>query len=424
MLSWRNAIVSFVLVTGIWFGLLALLVCWQLQLVAGALPTPQTMTVADLIDKGSGENLHVELTDLAFGNPVIEQTENHDWQQVWVPVLPAGSGKTTPKQTVLLRAGWITKQSQLDEFLKQTKLKALVTTSLPTWSLWKVRPSEVLQQASPKLDLGKVVFLTKPDLGVAPVVLPADVVFAETTRRAAQGSAAGFLLVGILSIPLLFWAARASTGSFSDDPATQAKQHERGRLAMESPLSMHYFTLGKCCVRAGKNIGFAILFVVFGLGLLGVAAWAIDKAGFGLYLAGGAVLVSLALVGAAVAAVYRAAQIFSGGVSEIAVCHSGLRWSARGKSRKALWSDVASVNVNEHITRRKGAVQDWYCTCLIRFYSGETLMIWSDALSNFVGFVNNVRGQVKEVNQETAGRGVAAAFRGGLTPGRPGPTRR
>jgi hypothetical protein len=61
---------------------------------------------------------------------------------------------------------------------------------------------------------------------------------------------------------------------------------------------------------------------------------------------------------------------------------------------------------------------DWVCSCTILFHSGETLVLWSDALSNFVGFVNNVRGQVKEVNEDIAGRGAAAAFRSGLTSGR------
>src|ERR1043166_4029364 len=74
-------------VTGFWLGLVAAYGAAQLQTISSlAALEPQTLPVAELLAKGPSGNLHVQLTDLAFGKPIIEEDEYHQWKTVWVPV--------------------------------------------------------------------------------------------------------------------------------------------------------------------------------------------------------------------------------------------------------------------------------------------------------------------------------------------------
>ena len=71
--------------------LIGMLVCLLLGgfmlLVAGELheaadvgrPVPRTVSLAELIDKGCGDNAHVALTDFTFGKPVIEK-DSDGWK--------------------------------------------------------------------------------------------------------------------------------------------------------------------------------------------------------------------------------------------------------------------------------------------------------------------------------------------------------
>src|SRR5262249_24114380 len=154
------------------------------------------------IEKGPGDNLHVELTDIAFGPPVIER-EAEQWRWVWIPVYPAGSSTTATNPAVILKANGVHEQAQLDALLKQPRLEALATTPLADHSVWKVKVSKELRQAYPKLDASKVIFLTEPDLyREGKVVLPGDVALDPTTAWVAWGAAAGLLVVGIVCLLL------------------------------------------------------------------------------------------------------------------------------------------------------------------------------------------------------------------------------
>src|SRR5690349_8255999 len=79
--------------------------------------TPQALRVADLIAQGPGDNLHVELTDLAFGKPVVVD-DGVLGKVTWIPIAPAGDAESSPP-VVILRTRLARDQAQLDELLRR-----------------------------------------------------------------------------------------------------------------------------------------------------------------------------------------------------------------------------------------------------------------------------------------------------------------
>src|SRR5262249_9048656 len=125
-----NSALALATVAGFWLGLAAGYVATQLQTISSvATPDPQALSVTELLAKGPGKSLHVQLTDLAFGKPLIEE-QDQQWKTVWVPVLPAVRGSKPAERAAYLRA-YVTDQAQLDELLGQKSLTVLVASSLP-----------------------------------------------------------------------------------------------------------------------------------------------------------------------------------------------------------------------------------------------------------------------------------------------------
>ena len=99
-------------------------------------PTPQELVCCRLADKGDANNLHVALTGFTFGKPVIE-THGQGRECVWLPVELTPRPKKAPKFAPFFRAD-VRDQAVLDEFVKRSRLEALVATGLPNNSRWQV----------------------------------------------------------------------------------------------------------------------------------------------------------------------------------------------------------------------------------------------------------------------------------------------
>jgi hypothetical protein len=413
------------MVAGFLLGPAALVVAWQLLMVSGADPTPQQLSVAQLIDKGPDGNLHVELTDLAFGQPVVEQ-DGGQWKGVWIPVRPADA-KSTADRLVFFRTERVQSQAELDELLRRPTLTVLVTTPLADQSIWKVHADRELRKAYPKLDSAGTTFLAEPvaDLGGAGVLTPA-VLFNKTLPPVAGVLGVCLLVAGVVCVIRLGRGDGTSAGAAAPQHAGPAAQdgpkrpHEQGRLAIEIPISEHRFAFWSVAPRAFALGGVAGVLLLVGLGLVLGIVGALAEKKFDA-VPGLALFAALTMAGGLglVWAIYR---MFTGQVSEMFVCPSGLRWRVQARQRQVLWEEIAAVDVFQSVTvSRQGA--DWVGNTTLRFRSGETLFVRSNSLSDYPRFVSNVRGRVDAVNQEIDSRARGQAFGGLFNAGKGGSRR-
>ncbi len=414
--------------TGVWAGLLfgaaAAYVAWQIQMVAGpAAPTPQTLSLAELIAKGPGKNLHVELTDVAFGPPTVE-TQGDRWECVWIPLRPAGQAKAPPAPAVLLRASRPRGQAQLDDLVKQSRLAVLVTNSLPQRSVWKARPSADLQRTYPKLDLAKVTFLAEPDLDFAGFVLTPDVVFDRTSAQIVWGVAIGLLSLGFFCL-LLRWSQKSGAGKKAREACIRPEdEYTRGRLAVEIPQSEHRFKAWDCFCLARKYLLWAAVLFLVGLAPMSGVAFSLDRGSF-------LSAVVFALIGLLFfrwgwKVVKATVRLYSQGALHIAVCHGGLRWRSRSGDRAALWTEVVAGQVRQVATRQMGtgALVGYTGICTILLHSGETLYFTNDTITDFVRFASLAHSGHEETRQLSKRQFMNGA-RGQVFPAaRPDPVRR
>jgi hypothetical protein len=61
---------------------------WQLKTVAKE--TPQTISAAELVGRGYGDNANVNVTGVSLCDDFVAYEKNNRWQKVWVPAVPAG----------------------------------------------------------------------------------------------------------------------------------------------------------------------------------------------------------------------------------------------------------------------------------------------------------------------------------------------
>ncbi len=261
MRSLRNSLALVGVLAGLWLGPLSVYLAWQCgQLSAIARPSPQAMTAADFLAKGPGDNAFVELTDLEFGKPVIEQ-DGGRWYKVWVPVYPAG--KAASQQPAFLRADRIRSQAQLDQFVKQKTLRALATRRLSSTSMWHVKPSEPLLKEYAKADWAKVTYLTLPEIVLGgTVVVPTHVLVDGTTTRAAWGASAALWLSTALGLLLLFRGDGKSFASRAPPPGSGLERpgDRQGRRGQGETTQTHRRPgasgLAAVALRAGYSLAF------------------------------------------------------------------------------------------------------------------------------------------------------------------------
>jgi hypothetical protein len=399
-------------VTGFWLGLAAVYVAYQLQTVSAlAAPAPQTLTVADLLDKGPGKNLHVQLTDLAFGKPLIEE-EQHPWKRVWVPVLPAGRAGKPSERAVYLRAD-VTDQSQVDELLARTSPTVLVVSSLPDSSLWKPPAADAdgLKQADVRVIAAKAFLVRDPDLHLGPLgTLPASVAFHGSAATVAW-VVAGVALSGGFFFLLLVCTARPLGGDASPEPLGPGSEYEYNRLVNEIPQSEHVMFSGVLRRRLmwrAVLAAFLLLVSLFFFG--GVPSTLASPAPQG---AIGFVVISVVFFALTVLVVQRARGLRARTVTAVSVCHTGLRLWNGDRPRLALWADIASVNTLEVETyvRRQGGTRGGRTVMKLR--CGESMTLGSGDITDWVVFAKHVHENVKGHNGQVESQAMGRGFRAG-----------
>src|SRR5262245_43999116 len=217
-------------------GIALLFVAWQLQRVAGAgRPQPQALTLAELIDRGPGDNVHIQLSKFAFDKPVVETNKDH-LRAVWVALYPPGKKQSKDSPAIVFRTALAHDQSDIEDLLTQKNLSVIAVSALPECRL-KVYPAAELYEAYPKLDPTTVTVLADPALVIqGRQILTAEQLFNSATPIIAWGSGAGVLALGCLF--MVAWR-RFGTRARHRYTAPIANLTDNFRLTERSPVSTH-----------------------------------------------------------------------------------------------------------------------------------------------------------------------------------------
>jgi hypothetical protein len=361
-------------------------------------PTPQGVTAAQLVENGTPENLHVELTGFTFGTPVIEPNKE-GWECVWLPVVPEPKPKKANKQAIFFRA-IVHDQLALDELVKQSKLTALATSALPNDSRWRVTFGPALRKAYPKQETGQTVFLAEPRLSMydQSIELSDPRLYDVAYQSIAAWGGAGLLVLGLLGLYL------AMKGRGAARPARNIPDAEalRAKLAAEAPVSFH---------RASALYIFrGICFFGFLAGFLFLMAWLFTAVAFQAQNRGEPLaavfttFVALPIFLMALVAV-RACLSRWRLPTNIEVCYTGLRWRQGRRQRALLWGEFADVQREIKLVQRAtypgglvGAMAQMnnpqppikVDTLKLTLDSGETYRMSPQSMADYLKFASTV----------------------------------
>ncbi len=347
MRAFRTAFVTFGLLVGLPLG--CLLLYWTMMLKGitdKTEPTPLAVSVAQLAEKGAPANLHVTVTDLAFGRPVVESGQE-GWVCVWLPVQPAAAPEGAPRPAIFFRAD-VHDQAALDQLRKHPPAEVLVASGLPRDSRWRVKAGRALADAYPGLDMDKAMFLAAPRLSVLgqPIELSDPRVHDVTYASVAAWTGGGLLLIGLVSLYLLVRGLRAKADERPAGPDAEAK---RVLLRAERPESLHAARTG-AVLAAAAGYGLLTGGLCGGVVLLAAVAVKAQSEGNPLAAVVAAFLVVPALYVAL--AVGRAFLRRCRWPTDIALCPSGLRWRRGRRHQAFLWSEVEEVRRDIKVIRR------------------------------------------------------------------------
>jgi hypothetical protein len=340
------------LAVGLPLGGLLLFVTVELKTAAREMqPTPQVLSAAQLADKGTAENLHVELTEFTFGKPVIEKGEQ-GWKYVWLPVEPTPRPKKKAAKHALFFRAEVADQAALDEVLKRTRLEALLASALPNGSRWQATPSPALRQAYPKLKAGEALVLAEPRLSLlGQTVAVSDPRLYDPDYESLGAWGGGGLI--LFAFVALWLGVRSRPGREEAGskalPASAAAQ--RAQLEAERPVSFHR----RKSLAIFPRVCFFGLLAVFLLFLAVVTALAAVQAqseGKPLFAVLFVFFGVITLLGARVAG--RAWMRQRRWPTDIEVCYSGLRWREGRQRRCLLWAEVAEVRRDVKFVPRVG----------------------------------------------------------------------
>jgi hypothetical protein len=342
--------------TGLPLGGVAFLTALQVNdIVEKTRAEPNVLRAAELLDKGSPENLHVEVTDFKFGSPVIA-TNKDGWQHAWLPIQPAlqsKNAKKTAKNKIFYRAK-VQDQASLNEFVKRTKLAALVTTPLPEGSRWRVTFDQALRKAYPDQDSRQTVFLAEPRMTFLDyaIELSDARLYDVGYQSLVAWGATGLVLVGFLSLYKLI-ARRGSAARSRQPVGLTDPEAQRATLLTERPESLHdakgSYILGGVCM-FGTLAGFLLLLGAGGI--LAVVKNQMDGKPLLAVLAGFFV-VALFLGATSAMSACRQRRRWP---TDIAVCFSGLRWRQGRTQRAILWAEVEDIDRNVKLVPRANYV--------------------------------------------------------------------
>lgn len=138
--------------------LLFVLAANEQSILSGGSPVPHRTTLADLIARGPGTNKHLELTDFYFGKPYIYTSKLVEFQEVYVPLFPAGAPENAANLRLLLwirndrnsNERLILSEDDLDQFIADLNRNPRSVTGVLRQPIAKVR--ELTAQAYPGTD--------------------------------------------------------------------------------------------------------------------------------------------------------------------------------------------------------------------------------------------------------------------------------
>jgi hypothetical protein len=162
---------------------------------------PQTLTVAELAEKGYGDNIWLDLKEVELGKKFVREIRKGSTTAVWVPAFPKGKADQENTIRVILRSTRCKTDADINErFAGRSSFHGAVTNPILLQPYEPYRP--LLQEQYPKLAL-------------APTVWEVDIDYTDkpSTQWALgfYAAAAGLGVIGTLSG--LGWAFGFSAGS-------------------------------------------------------------------------------------------------------------------------------------------------------------------------------------------------------------------
>jgi hypothetical protein len=146
----RLMVVTFLVGAG---GLYAGIQEWRLSRLVQ--DTPHEMTLAKLIDKGPGENLHVTLSEFNVGEPTKHVYQKYE--TTWIPI-------TTPNQLgpvrALVRADKIYSESDMNQLRRQGQVEGVVVNLIESV---KGRQRQLLEEAYPGINVEDCIIIDVED---------------------------------------------------------------------------------------------------------------------------------------------------------------------------------------------------------------------------------------------------------------------
>jgi hypothetical protein len=183
-------------------------------------------------------------------------------------------------------------------------------------------------------------------------------------------------------------------------PDAAALEYERGRLAMSIPLSTHRLLERTRFARASRRVVGAVALFLLTIGSLALTVEMLKKqhlpsAVFGACLAFGFFYWGARLISAA-------SGLYHNAIEEVVLCHDGLRWHKDKTEHMAVWSEIASVDAFEFAQKSHQGLQGWYARITLKLRSGETLVLDSELLSDFVNLGNTIKARHAETLQSSS----------------------
>jgi hypothetical protein len=118
---------------------------------------PQEITVAQLAEKGCGENVWVDLTDVELLPVNVIETRKGSISAVWVAALPQGQADNAQEIKVILRSTRSKNEQEIaDKFQPRASYRGAVINPILLWPNDPYRP--LLQQAFPNLKLAPTIW--------------------------------------------------------------------------------------------------------------------------------------------------------------------------------------------------------------------------------------------------------------------------
>jgi hypothetical protein len=199
-------------------------------------------------------------------------------------------------------------------------------------------------------------------------------------------------------------------------PDAKTMEYERGRLSVAIPLSIHSLNKVGRFSRATRRSFAASAVLLLCMGSLALVVEMLKKQELPAAILGGCISFLLFYWGARL--INSAVELYSSAVEDIVVCSDGLRWRKHNTEHLALWSEIESVKVYESAQQSSQGLQNWYARITIKVRGGDTLVLDSELLTDFVRFGNAVKARHAQRIQEGQNSGVAATVAG--LPGRAG----